>query len=546
MKNKWLLLVSVSLFLVACTKTGTSSGISSGDSSPSSSESQSDGSSESSSESETDEFDKREIKIDFNDYYDRTLGGITAELWGNFSGLPTEFQYVSSPNPQQVPWVVSQVYETDDDTSMEYVYTHTMETYGVNNVTYEDIVREWKYHIRDYIWVGNAAAKDLMDRGYLPPYTGKVGYNPSFRAIDAQIECEVLGMISPGMKENALSRCDWWMRSVCDDVALECSSFYSALCAELYIEHDVIQAIENVMDIFPEESSPRKISANILSMKEDTPNWIDARQMLYYQYYVNNPVKKNDVLDCEINFAMVILSLVYGNNDFKTAGQISLRAGFDNDCNAATACLMMGIALGYSGLPEDMKALSGIAYNNTNRPGLANSSTIDWSERICKLGVENMLENDAVVNNNTIGVDDIPFTPYEFESYEETKLDASSDSITTNFIKMYNSEFDEGTGLASDTKGDVITFSFTGNTLSVYALTSIESGKFEIFIDNESYGVVNLDQSETLTLGQNINHIAQCLVKRIYRLSESEHKVDIVNLGNDTIEIDSFRYGVAK
>ncbi len=542
MKRKFLVLISVTFFLVACSKNEEKSSPSS---SISSSASSSDSESISSSEVE-DDFDKKSIKLDLDDYYDRTLGGITAELWGNFSGLPTEFQYVSNVNPLQVPWVVSQIYETDDDTSMEYVYTHAMETYGVNDITYEDIVREWKYHIRDYIWVGNAAAKDLMDQGYLPPYTGMQGYNPSYRAIDAQIECEVLGMISPGMKENAKSRCEWWMKSVCDDVALECSSFYSALCAELYVEHDVIQAIKNVMDLYPEEASPRKIAKNILETKEDTPNWVEARQQLYYQYYVNNPVKRNDVLDCEINFAMVMLSLVYGNNDFKTAGQISLRAGFDNDCNAATACLMMGIALGYSNLPEDMKAQSGTAYNNTNRPGLANSSTTDWSERICQLGKQNMLENEGIIKEGTIGVDDIPFTPYEFNHYKETKLDVTSNSITTDFIKIYHPEFDEGTGLASETKGDEIRFNFIGNTLSVYALTSLESGKFEIFVDDQSYGVVNLEQAETLTLGQNINHISQCLVKRIYRLSETEHQVRIVNLNNDTIEIDSFGYGVAK
>ena len=530
MKRKLLILVCATLFLTCCNKSGQSNSATNSD--PSSSEHE-------------DDFDKKEIKIGLDEYYDKTLGGITAELWGNFSGLPTEFQYVANVNSREVPWVVSRIYETDDDTSMEYVFTHVMETYGVNTVTYADIAREWKNHIRDYIWVGNASAKDLMDRGYLPPYTGMKGYNPNYRAIDAQIECEVLGMVSPGMKENAKSRSDWWMRSVGDEEAVDCASFYSALCAELYVESNAIQAIENVIDIYPEESTSRKIAENVLSLKEDTPDWIEARQRLYYQYYINNKSKPRDTLDCEINFSMVMLALVYGNNDFKTTGQIALRAGFDNDCNAATACLMLGIALGYSNLPEDLKAASGTTYNNTNRLGMANSSTTEWSERICALGKQNMLENQAVVKEGNIGVDDIEYVPYEFDNYEETKIDAESNLITTDFIKIYNPEFDEGTGLASDTKDDQITFKFTGNTLSVYALTALEAGKFEIFVDNQSYGVVNLVQAETLTQGQNINHLSQCLVKRIYKLSETEHDVKIINLGNDTVEIDSFGYGVA-
>ena len=493
-----------------------------------------------------DDFDNKSIKINLDDYYDKTLGGITAELWGNFSGLPTEFQYTDSPNPNPVPWVVGQVYETDDDTSLEYVFTHTMETYGINNVTYTDIVREWQYHIRDYIWVGNAAAKSLMDQGYLPPDTGKKGINPSYRAIDAQIECEVFGMVSPGMKRNAKSRCEWWMKSVCDEEATDCASFYSALCAELYVEPDVEQAIINVIDIYPEESNARQIAERVLEIHETTPSWIEARQQLYYQYYVMNPGRKRDVLDCEINFSMVIMSVVYGQNDFKEAGQIALRAGFDNDCNAATACLMMGIALGYSNLPQDMKEKSGTLYNNTNRPGLPNSSTTDWSERICLLGGQNMEDNGAIVKGDEIGVDDAEFISHDASIFSEEFIYANDQSIETDFSLIYNPEFKNGYGLASDKKGDEIKFKATGDMISVYALTAIESGKFEIFVDDKSYGVVNLDQAETLTLGQNIDHISQCLVKRIYKLENKEHQIKLVNLSNETIEIDCFGCGEAR
>ena len=120
MKSKLLILVCAALFLTCCNKSGQSNNSTNSD--PSSSEHEND-------------FDKKEIKIGLEEYYDKTLGGITAELWGNFSGLPTEFQYINNINPREVPWVVSQIYETDDDTSMEYVFTHMMETYGVNTVT---------------------------------------------------------------------------------------------------------------------------------------------------------------------------------------------------------------------------------------------------------------------------------------------------------------------------------------------------------------------------------------------------------------------------
>ena len=69
---------------------------------------------------------------------------------------------------------------------------------------------------------------------------------------------------------------------------------------------------------------------------------------------------------------------------------------------------------------------------------------------------------------------------------------------------------------------------------------------WQIFVDETSYGIINLDQSETITLGQNIDHISNTLVKRIYHLENKEHNVKIVNLMDSTIEIDHIGYGSAE
>lgn len=488
-----------------------------------------------------------DVVINEEEYYDKTLGAITAALWGNFSGLPTEFKFITSPCSEELPWLVSETYSTDDDTSLEYVFTHTMETYGVNDVTYTDIVREWKDHIRDYIWVGNESAKKLMDQGYLPPDTGSKKYNPNYRAIDAQIECEVFGLIAPGMKTNAKERCEWWMASVCDGEAKDCASFYSALCAELYIEPNAIKAIENVMELYDDTSNAKAIASKVLSLRENEKiTWLGARQKLYEDYYLYNPGRKKDTLDCEINFSMVLMALAFGNNDFKETGQIALRAGFDNDCNAATACMMMGIALGYEGLPEDLKEKSGIVYTNTNRPGLPNDTTTNWSERICKLGKQNMLENKAIIENKEIKVNDANYISNDYSTFNEEIYEASNEALNGDFQLIYNPEFSSKYGLASDTKNEELTFTFSGEMLSIYAQTAIESGSFEIFVDETSYGIINLDQSETITLGQNIDHISNTLVKRIYHLENKEHNVKIVNLMDSTIEIDHIGYGTAE
>ena len=82
---------------------------------------------------------------------DKMKGGWLGELWGNFTGLPTEFKFTVTPNPaEKVDWILGDTYVTDDDTSMEYTFLHMMEVYGANTITYNDMPKEWLYHFQDY------------------------------------------------------------------------------------------------------------------------------------------------------------------------------------------------------------------------------------------------------------------------------------------------------------------------------------------------------------------------------------------------------------
>ena len=536
MKKRYLTLLLLPLFLFACSK----------ENSQNTSSTISDNTETSSTEPE-DEFANKDLVITEEEYYDRTLGGLVAQLWGNFSGLPTEFNYIANPNPSPVPWIVSPIYETDDDTSLEYVWTHIMETYGVNNVTYEDIRYEWLQHIRDYIWCGNAETYRLLKAGYTAPESGAQGFNSWYRAIDAQIECEIFGMVAPGMKENAKQRAEWWLQTICDINYIDCATYYSALVADLYVTKNPIESIERVNELYPENSNAREIAEYVLALKESTPLWEDARRQLAYMYYSNNKTHRNDTLDSEINFAMVIMSLVYGNNDFLTTGQISLRAGFDNDCNAATACLMMGICKGYSGLPEEFKAKSGDIYNNTNRPGLPDTTITGWATRVNKLGKDNILENKGIAKEGKIGVLDAGYISNDISSLNENRVAADEEGwVKEGFQSIYNPEFYHSYGFASEKKDDSLTIKGTGDTVTIYAQTSLEAGGFDIYIDDVKMGSANLLQSKTYTLNQYIDHISQSLVKRFYGLENKEHVIKIVNNSEEMVEIDSISFAVAQ
>ena len=219
---------------------------------------------------------------------DKIKGGWMGALWANFTGLPSEFHYITSPGTDEsFKWVLSDVYTTDDDTSMEYTFLHMMEVYGVNDITYEDMVAEWIYHFQDYIWEGNYYARQLMLQGKVPPETGKAGFNRTPEAIDAQIECEVFGMVTPGMPQNAYGRTKWWMAAVGDGVVLENAAFYAMLCSNAFTFDSVYDNMEDVRSRFDNNGTTAKIYDTVKDLYEKNPDdWRKTRSAIHSKYII--------------------------------------------------------------------------------------------------------------------------------------------------------------------------------------------------------------------------------------------------------------------
>lgn len=463
-------------------------------------------------------------KLNKESYYDKTYGGLLAELWGNFTGLPTEFHFTFTPNPaERVEWVVGETYSTDDDTSMEYVWTEAMERYGVDTVSYKNLRDTWMKHIQDMIWCGNLRARELMENGLLPPDTGSKKYNASYNAIDAQIESEIFGMLCPGNPKNAFERALWWMSAVGDQDALMNSAFYAALASELYINSDIHSAIQNVLDIVPSTASCKDVVSFVYACKKKYTDWRDARRLCLNKYYGDR-----DNLGAKINFAMVILALLYGEGDFDKTGQIACLAGFDNDCNCATACVFMGILYGYSGLPEDMKAKSGNIYNNTNRPGLPSDTVSNWAKRVTLLGDEIIKNLGGEDLGETYVLVDGSYTGYPNESDDLVYLSPMSEAFTYYGPEKY---YDEETrfdyGYSTDKKGEYLEVKFKGEEIHLFASRTTFGGEWKIEVDGKDYGNAKLKLNETFTKGAFVSQMYDIEVKKIVGLGDGIHTLKL-------------------
>lgn len=456
---------------------------------------------------------------------EKIQGGWLGALWGNFTGLPTEFQFVAAPGPDSaLNWAVSNCYVTDDDTSFEYVFLHMMEVYGADTISYEDMPAEWIYHFQDYLWVGNLAALDLMKRGYVPPETGMKGINRDAEAIDAQIECEIFGMVTPGMLKNCYDRTKWWMAAVGDGTVLDNSAFYAMLCADAFFCDDIHESLQTVRSYFPNTCETAKIYDAVKEQYvADPTDWKKARQAMYARYYDGN------TLDNKINFAMTLLALFFGENDYKKTVGIGVLAGFDNDCNAATAGTIIGLQKGINGLPREFLDKSGDYYLNTNRPGLPSGTVAEIASRIADQAESVILGAGGVKSGDGYTVYDSDFTPAAYLKTYTKRADESAWKYS-GMKKFYNPDYSSGYGYGSMDKGSYAEITFSGDEITLYSATSPNGGKFAISVDGREMGTVDLRAEETLTVGRLITMSYSQILKRIRGLGDGEHKLRLTAL----------------
>lgn len=312
--------------------------------------------------------------------FDRMRGMWLGQLIGNAAGRASEGLYSgSSPNPDQsVPWQIKQVWDADDDTDIEYLALHTLMTHGFDCNSL-DIAHDWLEHMTaDGIYVANRQAWRLMLDGHTPPETGSRTCNQHWYSIDAQIGTESLGAISPGMPQIAIDLAGRFGRVSNEGFPVHAAQFYAAMYANAFFEPNVVELVLRGLEAIPAGSRTTAVVRDVRDWYLEDANdgsldWRAARRRLYDKYQgAESFGRYYNWVESTINAGATVLALLYGQGDFKQTVQIAILAGWDSDCNPATAGGLLGIVHGFSGLPSDLTGPSvcGDAYLNVSRPGL--------------------------------------------------------------------------------------------------------------------------------------------------------------------------------
>jgi hypothetical protein len=302
------------------------------------------------------------------DFYTREDWGKPDQpsIWGE--GLPSEL----SPTINFVFKDTNEVWGSDDDTDIEYMYQHLIYTSKNCMLTPGQIRDGWMRHIKseeeNFLWVSNQRAFDLMKDGVLPPETGHPDNNEFYEMIDAQLTTEIFGLFSPARPDIALKLAHLPIQTTARHESEYISKFYVSMHSLASMTdtakttgQQIRWMAEQARDVLPDSSYAAHMFDYVKNKYETGIPWEQTRDSIYFRYQVDQEdgysisaknLYCNGCFAAGINFAASLVSLFYGEGDLKNTIRIGTLAGWDSDNPTATWGGLIGFMIGKEGIEK--------------------------------------------------------------------------------------------------------------------------------------------------------------------------------------------------
>jgi hypothetical protein len=352
-----------------------------------------------------------DVTISRSDYQQKLQGFWLGQTIANWTGIVTEMDKIGGPGAAgefytrddwgtkdlpnswgstfprlslTIDWVYrgpNEIWGSDDDTDIEYIYQHLLATHETSMLTGEQIRDGWLTHIYDernsplknaagqgenFLWVSNQRAHELMLKGVVPPATSDPKLNEYYDMIDAQLTTEVFGLYAPGRPDAALKMAYLPIRTTARAEAALASEFYVVMHAlasvvdpQLSRQQQLAWMSEQARTYLPDDSVSGRMYDFVKSRYQAGIPWEQARDEVYQRYQVEEQdgyditsrnMDCNGCFSASINFAASLVSLFFGEGDWKETVKIAVLAGWDSDNPAATWGGLLGFMEGQAGI----------------------------------------------------------------------------------------------------------------------------------------------------------------------------------------------------
>ena len=313
---------------------------------------------------------RMELSISDEDLYDRIYGGWLGRAAGCSLGKPVEGwsrdridKYLESHNSlpldNYIPYDKKQMSPAlktstrdnidfmarDDDMDYPILGLIALERRGAQ-FSSRIMAHVWMDHMPiNLLYTAERAAYRNFAIGYWPPESASYR-NPQREWIGAQIRADIFGYAAPAWPEKAaeLAFRDASISHVKNGIYGE--MFVAAMLAAAYVTDDIIEIINVGLSEIPAKCRLAEAIHDTLAWCQELDDWDKVWDKINERYGHYSGVHTIN------NAALVVLGLYFGNNDYENGIVVSVRGGWDTDCNGATVGSILGLKFGAAALPD--------------------------------------------------------------------------------------------------------------------------------------------------------------------------------------------------
>ncbi len=385
-------------------------------------------------------------------YEDKVYAGVLGKVIGVYLGRPFEGWHYDRIMEELGPinYYVNDklnfpLHVTDDDLTGTFRFINALKHFNYDkNITAKQIGQTWLNYCLEnqtvLAWRGRGVLTEPtaymnLKQGIHAPESGSIKLNGKIMAeqIGAQIFIDGFGLVSPGDPELAVELAKKAGSVSHDGESIYGAQVVAAIEAYSFIETDIRKIIEESKKFIPKESEIFKLISDIQNWSSGNIDWEQARIKIDEKYgYSKFPMNPHIVP----NHALIILSLLFGDDNFQKSLMIANTAGWDTDCNSGNVGCILGIKNGLDGIkdgPDYISPVNDIIYLPTAYGGETMSDALIETQNIINIARGmNGLDLKKVKNN----------ARYNFEMEESTQgwiVEQSHDNNLNTTIS--NSEF---------------------------------------------------------------------------------------------------------
>ena len=255
----------------------------------------------------------------------------------------------------------------NDDLDIQLLWLIAMEREGVR-LNAGLLGEYWLNYVAPH-WAEYGNGKINMRNGLVPPLSGTV--NNTFKdSCGSFIRSEIWACVCPGAPERAA-------KYALEDSAIDHGNgegtfaevFTVVLESAAFVEKDIRKLINIGLSFIPEDCAVAGAVRLAVDCHDKGLPWQEARDEILKHYRGMAPfgsrehISAADVekgffdgvlgFDVPSNMGILIIGLLYGENDFGKTLCIAVNCGEDTDCTAATAGSILGIMNGIDYIPEE-------------------------------------------------------------------------------------------------------------------------------------------------------------------------------------------------